>query len=175
MDSVIFKDKITENNYKEFVEQIVNVFRLSNPDKYILFSLRLENSDCIMKLSILRNDGSSQNYEEVKIDSNEPYFYEFLDYFVASIRDHCEIVKEDIVNLDDDHFVAFRMISKYNDLLTFDGLTQEQANHLLKPNVKETDVKLSVSNRTGASNFASIIFMIISLIVSIIGVILFVQ
>jgi len=175
MNPVIFNDKITKDNYQEFVEQVVNIFRISNLDKYILFSLRIENSTCIMKLSVLRNDGNKQEYEEVKVDSNEPYFYEFLDYFVKSLREHCEITREDIVNLDDDHYVAFRMITNYNDLITMDGLTETQANKLMNKEGEKPEVKLSVSNNTGGSNLIGFLFMIIALIVSIITVIALVQ
>lgn len=131
MSTILFHEKISEDNYKEYVEQIMNIFHLSSYDKSILFALRFEKSDCIMQLSILNQDGQSQEYEKVHIDSNAPYFYEFLEYLVSEFRSHCEIEKEDIVNLDDDHYVAFRMITKYNDLITMDGLTESQANRFL--------------------------------------------
>ena len=124
-----------------------------------------------MKLSVLRNDGNKQEYEEVKVDSNEPYFYDFLDYLVKSIREHCEITREDIVNLDDDHYVAFRMITNYNDLITMDGLTETQAKKLMEKEGEKPEVKLSVTNNTGGSNLIGFLFMIIALIVSIITVI----
>ena len=131
MDSIIFDDKITENNYKEFVSKIMDVFSLSSYDKSILFSLEFVESDCVMKLAIIHQDGNSQNYPEIRVDSNESYFFDFLNYMVSEFRNHCEITKEDIVNLDDDHYVAFRMITKYNDLITMDGLTESQANRFL--------------------------------------------
>lgn len=175
MNPVIFSDNLTKDNYQEFVEQVVNIFRISNLDKYILFSLRFEESTCIMKLSVLRNDGNKQEYEEVKVDSNEPYFYEFLEYLVKQIREHCEITREDIVNLDDDNYVAFRMITNYNDLITMDGLTETQAKKLMNKEGEKPEVKLSVKNSTGGSNLIGFLFMIIALIVSIITVIAFVQ
>lgn len=132
MNSILFNEKISENNYKEFVKQIMNVFQRSSYDESMLFSLKFEQSDCIMQLSILYHDGSQKKYKEVHMDSNESYFYDFLDYLVTEFRNHCEIEKEDIVNLDDDHYVAFRMITKYNDLITMDGLTESQANRFFK-------------------------------------------
>ncbi len=172
MNSKIFSERLTENNYKDFVEQILNVFRLSNFDKYILFSLKFEQAICVMRLSILRNDGNKQEYEEVRVDSNEPYFYEFLQYMVNQFREHCDITREDVVNLDKDHYVAFRMITKYNDLITIDGLSESQAKGLLDNSRNpQPDVKLSIANNTGGSNILGFIFMIISLIISIITVI----
>ena len=172
MNSIIFNEKITENNYMEFVEQILNVFRLSNFDKYILFSLRFDNSICVMKLSVLNHDGNKQEFEEVKLDSNESFFYSFLEYMVQQLREHCDITKEDFVNLDDDHYVAFRMITKYNDLITIDGLAESQAKRLLESGKNsQPDVKLSIQNTTGGSNILGFILMIISLIISIITVV----
>ena len=173
MKDILINDKITEDNYHEFVEQIVNIFRISSLDKSILFSLKIEKADCNIDLSILRNDGNKQEYERVTIDSNEPFFYDFLHFLVKSIREHLEIIKEDYVNLDDDYFVAYRMITKFNDLITFDGLTEDQAKDLLK---KETpEVKLSVSNTTGGSNIIGFIFMIVALVISITAIIFLVK
>lgn len=171
MNTVLFNEKITENNYKEYVEQIMNVFRLSSYDKSILFSLRFEKADCVMQLSILNQDGQRQEYDINHIDSNDSYFYEFLEYLVSEFRNHCEITKEDIVNLDDDHYVAFRMITKYNDLITLDGLTESQANRFLKEDKELPEVKLSIENNTGGSNMLGFILMIITLIISIASVI----
>ena len=67
MNTILFHEKITENNYKDFVEQIMNVFRLSSFDKSILFSLWFEQSNCVMQLSILNQDGNKQEYEKVLI------------------------------------------------------------------------------------------------------------
>ncbi len=134
MSSIIFNEEITENNYKDFVEKIVNVFRLSNYDKYLIFGLKIEKNECIIKLSIFNSTGDRQEYEDIKMECDEKYFYIFLKYLVSQLRDNSSIKKEDIVNLDDDHFVAFRMITEHNDLVTIDGLTESQANDLLNSN-----------------------------------------
>ena len=172
MNSSIFNDKVTENNYQEFVEQVINVFRLSSFNRNILCSLRLDKNESFMKIKILNQEGEKQEYDEVVIDHNETYFYDFLKYFVEQIRIYCEIASEDIVNLDDDNFVAFRMITKYNDLITIDGLTEKQANSLLFHKEEEKpNIELSVTNNSGGSSLLGFLVMIITLIISIILVV----
>ena len=110
MKSILFNEKITENNYADFVEQLVNVFRLSSFERSILFSLKFEKTICIIQLSILNQDGNRQEYEEVHVDSSESFFNDFLEHMVSAFRNHCVIVKEDIVNLDNDEWRNERLI-----------------------------------------------------------------
>lgn len=175
MNSIIFNEKITEENYTDFVEKIVSIFRISSYDKYILFSLKLEKQDCIMHLSVLRNDGDKQEFEEIRVNNNSSFFYDFLDTLVFRLREVCEITKEDIVNLDDDHYVAFRIITKYNDLITIDGLAESQANRLLKGENSEENVDMSISGNTGGSSLSGFLFLLTFLIISFIAVVMIVD
>ena len=173
MKTVIFQDKITGENYHEFIDRVINIFRLSSPDKYILFSLKLVKQDCIMKLSILRNDGEGEEYEEIIMDNNSEFFFDFLNEFVQRLREVCEVVSEDYVNLDDDYYVAYRMITKYNDLVTMDGLTETQAKQLLGKEEKKVD--LSVTNNKGNSTLAGFLFLIVVLAISFVTVYMIVE
>ena len=168
----MFNEKISEHNYHEFIDQIINVFRLSSFDKYILFSMKIENKECVIQLSILNSDGEKREYEDLKIDSSDSFFHELLDELVIRLRENCEITKEDIVNLDGDAFVAYRMITKFNDLITIDGLTEEEANHLLKNEEKETPKKeLDISSNVGSSSLLGLLFMITFLVIAFIFVV----
>ena len=175
MNSILYNDRITEDNYSDFVEQIVNIFRLSSPDKYIMFSLQLDRQDCIIQLSILNNDGNKQEYEPIKMNNNSDYFYEFLDRLVSRLRDTCEIMTEDMVNLDDDHYVAFRMITKFNDLITIDGLTEGQANHLLGNGEEDVENDSSLINNKGGSSLLGVLLLITLVLISLVAVLLLVN
>jgi len=174
MNNKIFDSRITENNYLEFIEQVMNIFRLSNYNKYILFSLKIENDECSIQLSVLNNEGNSQKYDVIKMDINNQYFYPFLRELVFRFHEQCVITNEDIVNLDGDSFVAYRMITEFNDLITIDGLTEEVAKEFLKPK-KAPSVELNIHNNLGASNVFGFLLMIVSLIISIIAVIMIVD
>lgn len=132
MKSKVFSTMINEKNMQDFIHQVMDIFRISNYHKYIIFSLKIEEEDCVIRMSILNYDGVNQQYEDVHMDASSSYFPSFLMNLVQAFREHCEIIKEDIVNLDQDEYVAFRMITEYNDFVTFDGLTEEMAQTLLK-------------------------------------------
>lgn len=167
----MFNENITENNFGDFIEQLVNVFRLSSFDKYFLLSLKIVKSECIINLSILSNDSNNVEYESVKMDSNSHFFHDFLRQLVDALRESFEITKEDTVNLDDDNFVAFRMITKFNDLITIDGLSSSEVNALTS--VKEEIVKndSSITGNTGSSSLSGLLFMITFLVISFIAVV----
>ncbi|MBP5678672.1 MAG: hypothetical protein J6X28_02440 [Bacilli bacterium] len=135
MNLKLFHETITENNYTDLIRQLVDVFRISNSNQYIFLSLKIEEGGCTIQMSILNKDGNNQTYEALKMDTNNPYFYPFLNDLVLSLRNQCKISKEDIVNLDQDSFVAFRMITDFNDLITIDGLTEREAKELLSVNL----------------------------------------
>ena len=174
MNSIIFKEEITENNYQDFIHQIIDIFRLSNYQKYIMFSLKIEKEECIIRMSILNHDGANQEYEDIVMNSTTSYFSSFLHLLIQELREHCEIVKEDIVNVNDKEVFAFRMITEFNDLITIDGLTEEKAKELLKEKGNPM-VELSMSNNAGGSNILGFLFMIIVLVLSIIGVVMIVD
>ena len=66
------------------------------------------------------------------------------------------------------------MITEFNDLITIDGLAEENAKELLNEKGNPM-VELSISNNAGGSNILGFLFMIIVLILSIIGVVMIVD
>lgn len=175
MSAIIFNEEITKENYTEFVEKIVNIFRLSSSDKYILFSLKLIKQECVIDLSVLRNDGNNEVFDPIHMDSNSEYFYDFIKVLVDRLRESLEIVKEDIVNLDDDHYVAFRMITKFNDLITIDGLAESQANKILKGEKERDKVPMGISNNVGGSSVLGFLVMLTFIVLSFIAVVMIVD
>ena len=176
MSLTIFNEKVTENNYGDLIERLVNVFRISSFDKYILLALKIKKDVCSIDLSILNNDGNNEKYDSVFVDVNSSYFHKFLKELVLTLRENCEVTKEDHVNLDDDNFVAFRMITKFNDMITIDGLSE---NELKVLNEKEepviTEDKVMDIDNKGSSTLTGLIFMIALLVVSFIAVVVLVD
>lgn len=170
MSSIIFNDKITENNYGELIEQFINIFRLSNVNKYILLALKIEKSECAIRLSILNNDGNNEVYEPIKMDSNSNFFHDFLRDLITAIRENCPVTKEDTVNLDDDNFVAFRMITEFNDMVTIDGLSENEVESIRGKKEESKGDSLIESNK-GGSSLTGLLFMITFLIISFICVV----
>lgn len=122
------------SNLKEidqFVDELVNLFHQSSPDKYIILVMKIESQRCSIKLSKYNESGIDENKDTVFLECDN-HFYDCLKRMVSQFRINCKVIKEDIVNLDGDEFVAFRMITKNNDLFTIDGLTMEFASELLE-------------------------------------------
>ena len=149
----------------------MEAFKGSNKEKYFFLSLKIEELKGYVNLSILDKEGKKQEYEEVILEENKDYIDAFLKELVDRLEKECKITKKDIVNLDGDNFVAFRLITNYNDLITIDGLTEEKANNLLKKD--KAEINTSIHNNKGASNLRSLLFMVTFLIISFILVVTF--
>ena len=68
--------------------------------------------------------------------------------------------------------MTFRLVSSNNDLITIDGLTKEQANHLNK--LFETDEKKEeiLINNSGIANVWIFLLMIVVLVISFILIVM---
>lgn len=115
----------------KYVDELVDLFQQSSPDKYIILGMKIDNGICNIKCSTYNSSGKESIADTVSFECNS-YFYESLKKIVLQFRINCNVVKEDIVNLDGDEYVAFRMITKNNDMFTIDGLTIDFANSLLE-------------------------------------------
>ena len=142
MNKKLMNEKLTKNNYGKLVDSIMEAFKGSNKEKYFFLSLKIEELKGYVNLSILDKEGKKQEYEEVILEENKDYIDAFLKELVDRLEKECKITKKDIVNLDGDNFVAFRLITNYNDLITIDGLTEEKANNLLKKDKADAIIQL---------------------------------
>ena len=95
------------------------------------------------------------------------------DSLIKRLNDDENFIINDIVNLDKDEFMTFRLVSSNNDLITIDGLTKEQANHLNK--LFETDEKKEeiLINNSGIANVWIFLLMIVVLVISFILIVMF--
>ena len=115
-------NEIDKNNYNEYIEKILNIYRLSSKDSSILFNIKIENYKCYCSMSIIGRAGDKQEFSDVILDFDDKFYPEFLDILVTKINNEVRIKVKDIVNLDGDSLVAYRMVTDNNDLFTIDGL-----------------------------------------------------
>lgn len=166
MEVNLLNKSIEENNYEEYIEKILNIFRLSSKESSIIFSLKIKDYKCIMKLSIVRQNGDREEFSDTLFDCNEVFYQRFLDVLVSRFLGSVEVATKDIVNLDDDSLVTFRLITGNNDLFSVDGLSEEHAKYLLGLNEKDDDKYLNASNNNGIGNVWMFILMIIILVIT---------
>jgi len=162
---------LTEDNYDEYVEKVVNIFRLSNKESSILFNININNYKAVINLSIVRQDGEKEEFTDVVLKCDEVFFKYFLPNLVKQLCRNCEVISKDVVNAVDSDLLVFRMVMFNNDLFTIEGLNNEDADYLLK----QDDKKVEIINEYGAFNVKMFLLMLLLLIVSFILIVLFVS
>ena len=143
MENSLLDSNLTEENYDDYIEKIFNIFRLSSKNSSIILSV------------------------------DNAFYNDFLDSLIKRLNDDENFIINDIVNLDKDEFMTVRLVSSNNDLITIDGLTKEQANHLNK--LFETDEKKEeiLINNSGIANVWIFLLMIVVLVISFILIVMF--
>ena len=168
-------NEIDKNNYNEYIEKILNIYRLSSKDSSILFNIKIENYKCYCSMSIIGRSGDKQEFSDVILDFDDKFFPEFLDVLVSKFNNDVRVKVKDIVNLDGDSLVAYRMITENNDLFTIDGLSMEDANHFKELCSDEFQSESKgvnqITNTHGIGSFSMFLLMISILVVTFIGII----
>lgn len=172
MENSLLDSNLTEENYDDYIEKIFNIFRLSSKSSSIILSINIVDSKCLIKLKIVSQNGDTKEFSDVTFKCNNAFYNDFLDSLIKRLNDDENFIINDIVNLDKDEFMTFRLVSSNNDLITIDGLTKEQANHLNK--LFETDEKKEeiLINNSGIANVWIFLLMIVVLVISFILIVM---
>lgn len=173
MENSLLDSNLTEENYDDYIEKIFNIFRLSSKNSSIILSVDIVDSKCLIKLKIVSQNGDTKEFSDVTFKCDNAFYNDFLDSLIKRLNDNENFIINDIVNLDKDEFMTFRLVSSNNDLITIDGLTKEQANHLNK--LFETDEKKEeiLINSNGIANVWIFLLMIVVLVISFILIVMF--
>ena len=173
MENSLLDSNLTEENYDDYIEKIFNIFRLSSKNSSIILSVDIVDSKCLIKLKIVSQNGDTKEFSDVTFKCDNAFYNDFLDSLIKRLNDDENFIINDIVNLDKDEFMTFRLVSSNNDLITIDGLTKEQANHLNK--LFETDEKKEeiLINNSGIANVWIFLLMIVVLVISFILIFIF--
>ena len=173
MENSLLDSNLTEENYDDYIEKIFNIFRLSSKNSSIILSVDIVDSKCLIKLKIVSQNGDTKEFSDVTFKCDNAFYNYFLDSLIKRLNDDENFIINDIVNLDKDEFMTFRLVSSNNDLITIDGLTKEQANHLNK--LFETDERKEeiLINNSGIANVWIFLLMIVVLVISFILIVMF--
>lgn len=180
MNSSLLGNTLNEDNYSDYIEKIINIFRLSSKESSILFDLKLKDYKCTIKLSIVGQNGEKEEFCDTTLKCDEVFYKDFLDVLVANFIDNVEVVTRDIVDLDDDpSLVTLRLITLNNDLFSIDGLSNDHAKKLLSLNEnvenKNNNKYLSVSSNAGIANIYLFLLIIIVIIIFFVLMFLFLK
>lgn len=130
MASLIEKD-FNEIIYDEYIDKIISIFKLSVKESSIIFNMKINDSESIIKLSIVNQDGKREEFTDTNFKCDDNFYKNFLDLLVEKFVKNVCVVSKDIVNLDGDSFLTFRLITENNDLFIIGGLSDDNANHLI--------------------------------------------
>ena len=166
---------LTEDSYDEYIEKIINIFRLSSKKSSILFDLKIDNYKAFIQLSIINQEGEKQEFSDVVLKCDEKFYSGFLIPLISKINNVITIKVKDIVEISSSELVTFRMITENNDLFSIDGLSSDDANSLLEV-VKNKSVEnvAVIPNNDGIGNIRIFPFIIGIFIVAFIIVFLFI-
>lgn len=170
MHSSLLERNLNEDSYDEYIEKIINIFRLSNKNSSILFHMEIKDYHANIMLSIVNQNGEKEEFTDIVLKCDEIFYQSFLLPFVKIVNRDISIKVHDIVNLDGDDLVTFRMITENNDLLTIDGLSNDDAKKLLEISKGKKTIEgnhsLHVSNNEGIGNIWIFLLMIFILVIA---------
>lgn len=178
----VMKESLIDKNldvgsYDEYIDKIVDVFRLSSKKSSILFDVKINNYQASILLSILNQSGSRERFRNVILNCDYSFYHEFLLNLVQRVYQSGNISTTDIVRLSGSDLVTFRMITANNDLFSIDGLSSDDAKNLLNICNNTTDNKslLKEINRRGIGSFYIFIFVVLVVVLLFLVLILFLR
>ena len=173
MNTGLMNQELNVDTYEEYIDRIVNIFRLSSKKSSILFDMKIQNYQAKIRLSLLNQNGERDKYQDVVLNCDYSFYHDFLKKLVQKIYDTGDIATRDIVHLSDGDLVTFRMITTNNDLFSVDGLNEDDAKSLIQlcPEKKEEKkMVLKYPNHEGKGSFW-VILLVIILLLFILGII----
>ena len=153
---------LNEDTYEEYIDKIVNIFRLSSKSSSILFDLKIEDYKALIKLSIISQTGEKEEFTDVILKCDDVFYKKFLIPLVKKVDDNGDITVKDILDMSDNSLVIFRMITKNNDMFSIVGLSEDDAKSLLNVINKneEKEIDKLIPDSTGSGNYMFFLFMI---------------
>lgn len=174
MNLSLLETSLNEDNYKEYVDKIINIFRLSNKESSIVFNINIVDYKAIIELSIIRNSGEKQEFTDEVFKCDEVFFQDFIRPLIKVINERVKIVVKDIIEEKNTDLVTFRMVTENNDLFTIMGLSRDDANSILrlaKSNNSNSKI-INPPNNNGVGNALLFTFMIGVILITFIVIIL---
>lgn len=170
MSSSLLVSSIGENVYDEYIEKLMNVYRLSSKESSIIGNINIQGEESTISLSIVDREGYSNNFTDVVIKCNENFYERFINVIIRRMNSECHILVNDLIAEDDDSKVTYRMITENNDLFTIEGLDKKRANQIVSTyNKEDCEPKLLLkTSNLGEGNYLIFITMIVIIILTLV-------
>jgi len=166
MNSSLLDNKLNEDNYEEYVDKIINIFRLSNKESSIICNINIIDFKAIIELSIISNTGEKQEFTDEVFKCDDVFFKNFIIVLIKQLNERIKITVKDIIKEDKTDLVTFRMITDNNDIFTVTGLSKDDGKSLLNiiDNKKEATPNNLISNNDKGVSSAVMFALMIGII-----------
>ena len=155
-------DKVlNEDTYEEYVDKIINIFRLSNKESSIVFNINIKDYKATVQLSIINNSGEKKDFSDEIFKCDDVFYKNFILSLVKEIDDKVKVIVKDIIRDDDSSLVTFRLVTDNNDIFTIERLSEDDAKSLLNylNNDNDNNKLLTTPNNDGVGSIALFLFM----------------
>ncbi len=171
MSSSLLVSSIGEDAYDDYIERLMDVYRLSSKDSSIIGNISIKGEKSKATLSIVDSkSGYSNDFTDVVFKNNENFYERFIKEIVRRMNSECHVLVNDLVQGEDDKTVTYRMVTENNDLFTIEGLDKARAKQIMASYKKEDcEPKLLLkSGNLGEGNYLIFITMIVIIILTLI-------
>ena len=171
MSSSLLVNSIGEGAYDEYIEKLMNIYRLSSKDSSIIGHVQIIGEKSKVTLSIVDRNGYSNNFTDIVFRRNENFYERFIKEIIKRMNSECHILVNDLVGSDNEKNVTYRMITENNDMFTIEGLDRVRANQIVASYNKEEECEpklLLKSSNLGEGNYLIFITMIVIIILTLI-------
>ncbi len=116
--------------YKSVIEEILNISKQTNKENSILYHFEISDNDIVLKISIIEKNGKEHVEKNLSIQNSSDFFQQFLIPLIKKFSDSNHIVLYDIVDMNEDNKITYRLITDNNDLFTINNLSFQDTNYI---------------------------------------------
>ena len=172
MNSSLLTKSINEDSYEDYIEQVMNIYRLSSKDKSIIGNIKITGKKIIASLSILNSvNGYLNKFTDIVFNHSESFYDRFIKELVRRMNNECNVSFNDLVTEENIDEVTYRMVTENNDMFTIEGLDRVKADNIISDYNGEKNCEpkeLINSSSLGEGNYLIFITMIVIIILTLI-------
>ena len=169
MSSSLLANYIDEDDYDDYIDQAVNIYRLSSKDSSIIGKVKILDKDSRVTISILNREcGYSNDFIDVIAKNDDTFYKTFIKELIIKINSTCHVLVNDLVMNEDNTNITYRMITQNNDMFTVEGIDSEFANQLIALYNKEKcePKRIIESSNLGEGNFLIFITLMVIIVLT---------
>ncbi len=158
---------ILPENYKDYINNIIEISKTSTKENSLLYNFEIDNNTIHNTVTLIEIDGTKKLLKSGNFNLSNNFYNYFLNPLMNEFTKSNNVVFDDIVDIDRDNKVTYRLITDNNDLFTVNGLSFEDTSYIsnvlgdVRSKKHELEQsKVLIKNRSGKIN----VFLLMCLI-----------